>query len=661
MADESGVAGLLIAMLIAVIAFTAIEVILNGNIFPAGFKERPRGQANFSRVRNALQAYAQANGRLPCPMAAAQIGTGTAGQEAATCNANAVARGIVPWKTINLPEADVLDGFKNHFLTYDVAAVAATHTCPGALPPVPASVAANTSYIMTSSTAATPTTGETTNRYIAAIVSHGENGLGSLNQGGGTASAPTSAVEQQNVSTLTSQVIAKPAANLDTSSSTYFDDTVYLIEYGVGKGQFKLCVDDGATATATSGQQADLNAVLTGTGSLGRSLSGSVNVTRRDGATDTAKVTITGSGNIFGGGGGYGIGDANVDFGENLTIAIGRHWDHFSLAAIPTGTSGHNEISVSGYDGDHLVGTRILADSTTSQTNTFGSLGFGGAYFNTLVLTPVRSDGAFSLVNVRVCYFVFPCAVTPNSHPVEMATAFYSDGTPRVRLTTRPSGTTSADTSPIGANDATMTSAGGVMGLGYGTTFAVSDGATTLVSFSNAVIGAVTNATAVGGDIYFYDSNNLHLYSSRRSTTTAYQPTGITDGSASTLFSCGGHQLWAVYDAIFFEAKTPVGATTCDLYRMRADESTATLVPLPTADMHEGVGGDANQFFVGANKLYVTARNASIGYELFRFDPLQDVTDYESYDLTVGASDTAFDFATYLCVVKAFGTDWGVI
>ena len=43
-------------------------------------------------------------------------------------------RGIVPWRTIGLTAKDAEDGYGGRYITYGVADVATSHSCPGNLP-----------------------------------------------------------------------------------------------------------------------------------------------------------------------------------------------------------------------------------------------------------------------------------------------------------------------------------------------------------------------------------------------------------------------------------------------------------------------------------------------------------------------------------------------
>jgi len=70
------------------------------------------------RVNDAMVVYVRQNGRLPCP--AAPDGD-PLGIERSRCAAGDGNSGIVPFRTLGLPQADARDGYANYF-TYHVAA-----------------------------------------------------------------------------------------------------------------------------------------------------------------------------------------------------------------------------------------------------------------------------------------------------------------------------------------------------------------------------------------------------------------------------------------------------------------------------------------------------------------------------------------------------------
>jgi prepilin-type N-terminal cleavage/methylation domain-containing protein len=97
--------GLLIAMLAPLL----------GNI-----SENNRVEVTLTRldkINDALVVYLRQNGRLPCP--AAPDGD-PLGIERAHCSGGVGTGGVVPFRTLGLPQADARDGYANYF-TYHVA------------------------------------------------------------------------------------------------------------------------------------------------------------------------------------------------------------------------------------------------------------------------------------------------------------------------------------------------------------------------------------------------------------------------------------------------------------------------------------------------------------------------------------------------------------
>jgi prepilin-type N-terminal cleavage/methylation domain-containing protein len=88
-------------------------------------------EKKMERIIDVLSIYTQRNNRVPCPANpnqaivvqpfGAEVGSGGAGTNIGNCTgAGALIEGIVPYKTIGLSEADIIDGWGNYF-TYRVA------------------------------------------------------------------------------------------------------------------------------------------------------------------------------------------------------------------------------------------------------------------------------------------------------------------------------------------------------------------------------------------------------------------------------------------------------------------------------------------------------------------------------------------------------------
>ncbi len=197
------------------------------------------------------------NGRIACP------DTDFDGDENFNDPTCTSARGTVPWRTLGLNQDDAIDAYGNYF-TYVVtntqsslqvckqisneynSAQAAEYT--GTVNPVSDTEALTSSQ----------SSGAGTN-FSYAFISHGPNKLGGINRSGTSRSAPTSSAELQNCPAGISGACSVPSGSYtaattvitgpqNTTSSTYFDDVVYLSERG---SLTKLC------ESLTPGQKAN--------------------------------------------------------------------------------------------------------------------------------------------------------------------------------------------------------------------------------------------------------------------------------------------------------------------------------------------------------------------------------------------------------------------
>lgn len=106
--------GLLLAAAILTSVVTGL-VIRQANLVRKAGNQIAVTNANMENVRKALVDFVASNGRLPCPAdGAIAIGVAAAGAEAriaATGACTAMARGVAPWVTLGLPEAEALDAW----------------------------------------------------------------------------------------------------------------------------------------------------------------------------------------------------------------------------------------------------------------------------------------------------------------------------------------------------------------------------------------------------------------------------------------------------------------------------------------------------------------------------------------------------------------------
>jgi prepilin-type N-terminal cleavage/methylation domain-containing protein len=217
-------------------------------------------QRSLDQIREAIIGFTLANGRLPCPATGTTASSNSgAGQESRSggptyyyCSS---ARGVVPWATLGVPEAD---SWGRRF-SYRVAPVFADDitcatsavgdwgsrasgatNCPA--PPAPASAANQTiscspSPLPTQSSIALCTLGDLSvytradsnhgasayaQQVAAVVVSHGKNGYGGYAAGtGSTLSSPAASTDEATNANGGATVITSAGANLSTSPLTY--------------------------------------------------------------------------------------------------------------------------------------------------------------------------------------------------------------------------------------------------------------------------------------------------------------------------------------------------------------------------------------------------------------------------------------------------------
>lgn len=161
-------------------------------------------KTNMEAIKQALQRYVAQTGRMPCPAAvnlpptAPAFGTERvpvannnpcAGAGVTTIGAPPLRsyRGLVPWRTLGLPESTALDGY-DRYITYYVSATGLFNSATGLLVNNPASP--TTSGITGSLTVTNGTTTLTTTPAVVALVSHGPNGFGGYTYHGSGTQVP---------------------------------------------------------------------------------------------------------------------------------------------------------------------------------------------------------------------------------------------------------------------------------------------------------------------------------------------------------------------------------------------------------------------------------------------------------------------------------------
>jgi len=223
-ADESGVAGLLIAGLIAIIGFTAITVYLRGYLADREFARATSGGTRQGPLEQAIMAYyldqSVVPRQLPCPDTSP-----TPDGLADACAT--LTTGVLPWRTLNIPREAAIDGYGN-FYTYAVSAVARNmcDTITGDL-----AGATNTTTYTGALIDATDLSYQdavgTTRNVAFAIIGHGANGLGAISSTGAPRAAPfEDSLEEANADAAPATIYGGPQSR--EVGEDYFDDEVLV-------------------------------------------------------------------------------------------------------------------------------------------------------------------------------------------------------------------------------------------------------------------------------------------------------------------------------------------------------------------------------------------------------------------------------------------------
>jgi len=262
--DDSGVAALLIAGAIAIIAFTGLSIYLNKYVGDRKFAQATATSSRQSLVVNALTARYLSNGtayKLPCPDTDYDGVADEAGVTSGTCDDQAtVFKGVVPWLTLGLSRDDVVDAYGN-FYTYLLSGTANGYNAT-----TPASPRRGVCDSVTSDyTGTTEFTGsllssdiellETTQtagqnplqgrRVPFVLVSHGLNGLGATSLNGHAQGAASATYEALNAGANPAAVYSGPYNNGNANASAYFDDLVYALSLGTAENLCKQLTPGG--------------------------------------------------------------------------------------------------------------------------------------------------------------------------------------------------------------------------------------------------------------------------------------------------------------------------------------------------------------------------------------------------------------------------------
>jgi prepilin-type N-terminal cleavage/methylation domain-containing protein len=197
-------------------------------------------RSRMETIKAALVMFVARNSRLPCPAIESFAPThndyGLEAPTPGTCTGATVAgtavRGMLPFRTLGLPEEDGYDVYASRF-TYvvttaatnlnanNIAGATGTITLHSAEPP-----ALGLQPIGNQINACSTTAGDNgcNSNAIAIVLSHGPNAMGAFQQSGQQTTLPSSALELENTNTDEMFVLARYSQN-----DPVFDDTMLVL------------------------------------------------------------------------------------------------------------------------------------------------------------------------------------------------------------------------------------------------------------------------------------------------------------------------------------------------------------------------------------------------------------------------------------------------
>lgn len=223
LARDEGVAGIVIAMVISIAAFSSLAVFLSKHSGPS--RALPRVEQTNARadlLKSAVLTYVIQNSTLPCPDT-----TATPDGLSDTCNPTGTTSGVLPWRTLGIGRVDALDGYGT-FYRYVVSAEA-KDLCESVGSDYDGTAAAQfTGEVITSDELEVRTTAQAAGEgaYIPfAIISHGENALGGISASGTALPTPfAGSSEATNATAAPTSIFTGPYNT--GADAAYFDDVV---------------------------------------------------------------------------------------------------------------------------------------------------------------------------------------------------------------------------------------------------------------------------------------------------------------------------------------------------------------------------------------------------------------------------------------------------
>lgn len=219
LADDTGAAGLMMAMLIMIVSFSALSAFLSKYTGPARDLARLQAVSRQSNILKAsLMVHFNKNGEVPCPDADQD------GDEDA-CTGGATSSGTLPWRTLGISRDDAVDAYGTYY-TYVVAdsekefCVSVPNDYDAGADPEFTGEALPLDDLEVIAT----TAGATGRNVPFAVISHGRNRLGGISSSGSAYGDPSSTSEIANAAANPTTIYTGP---YDADTDSYFDDTVW--------------------------------------------------------------------------------------------------------------------------------------------------------------------------------------------------------------------------------------------------------------------------------------------------------------------------------------------------------------------------------------------------------------------------------------------------
>ncbi|MGE3334313.1 MAG: LamG domain-containing protein [Rhodospirillaceae bacterium] len=221
-ARDEGVAGIVIAIVVSILAFSALAVFMAKHLgISREIVREQSGEKGQSISRDALFAYFKQHTDLPCP------DTDLNGTANTPCNGSGVVTGTLPWQTLAISRDDAIDEYGRYYTYVVLADQEERQVCESVVNGYNSSDVDYPGTSIDQTSLEVRETGQAAGQgsYVRfAVISHGKNGLGGTTSTGTAMADPEAgSFEEDNVD-ITSVVYSGPYNA--TTGSTYFDDRV---------------------------------------------------------------------------------------------------------------------------------------------------------------------------------------------------------------------------------------------------------------------------------------------------------------------------------------------------------------------------------------------------------------------------------------------------